>query len=69
VLGGGGEPVSSWTTTFAVEDADAAVRAVRDGGGTVDAEPADSPYGRFAAVRDPFGVPFNVMTPAPEAGT
>ncbi|TDB92872.1 VOC family protein [Actinomadura sp. 7K534] len=69
VLGGGGDPVPSWTTTFAVEDADAAVRAVRDGGGTVDAEPQDSPYGRYASVRDPFGVPFNVMKPAPESGT
>ncbi|MGP4028558.1 VOC family protein [Actinomadura sp. 3N407] len=69
VLGGGDAPVPSWTTYFAVDDADAAVRAVRDGGGTVDAEPVDSPYGRFAAVRDPFGVPFMVMKPAPDAGT
>ncbi|XRQ15623.1 VOC family protein [Actinomadura welshii] len=67
VLGGGGAaPVPCWTTTFAVADADAAVQAVRDGGGAVDTEPEDSPYGRYAAVRDPFGVPFNVMKPAPE---
>ncbi|MFG2089987.1 MULTISPECIES: VOC family protein [unclassified Spirillospora] len=65
-LGGGGPRVPSWTTTFAVDDADAAVRTVRDAGGTVDAEPVDSPYGRYAAVRDPFGVPFNVGRPAPE---
>ena len=69
VLGGGKEPVPSWTTTFAVEDADVAVRTVRGGGGTVEAEPQDSPYGRYASVRDPFGVPFNVMKPAPESGT
>jgi hypothetical protein len=65
VLGGGG-PVSSWTTYFSVDDADEAVRKVRAGGGTVDSEPQDSPYGRSAAVRDPFGVPFHVMKPAPD---
>lgn len=65
-LGNGGSQVPSWTTTFAVGDADTAVRTVREGGGTADSEPVDSPYGRYAAVRDPFGVPFNVMKPAPE---
>lgn len=66
VLGGGTTPVSAWMTYFAVDDADEAVRKVRAGGGTVDSEPQDSPYGRSAAVRDPFGVPFHVMRPAPE---
>ncbi|NDU71141.1 VOC family protein [Actinomadura sp. DSM 109109] len=66
VLGGSAEPASSWTTYFAVEDADAAVRKVRAGGGTVDSDPQDTPYGRTATVRDPFGVPFHVMKPAPE---
>lgn len=65
VLGGGGEPVPSWTTYFGVDDADAAVRTVRDSGGTVDSEPVDTQYGRYASVRDPFGVPFHVMKPAP----
>lgn len=68
VVGGGSAEVPSWTTYFAVDNADEAVRKVRAGGGTVDAEPADSPYGRSAAVRDPFGVPFHVMKPAPEPG-
>ncbi|WP_433461513.1 VOC family protein [Spirillospora sp. CA-128828] len=65
LLGGGDGPVSSWTTYFSVDDADEAVRRVRAGGGTVDSEPQDTPYGRSAAVRDPFGVPFHVMKPAP----
>jgi predicted enzyme related to lactoylglutathione lyase len=69
VLGNGPGPVPSWMTYFAVEDADEAVRKVRAGGGTVDSEPADSPYGRSAAVRDPSGVPFHVMKPAPEPGS
>ncbi|WP_433225693.1 VOC family protein [Actinomadura formosensis] len=69
VVGGGSAEVPSWTTYFAVDNADEAVRKVRAGGGTVDAEPADSPYGRSAAVRDPFGVPFHVMKPAPEPGS
>ncbi|MFA1537437.1 VOC family protein [Actinomadura monticuli] len=66
VVGGGSAEVTSWTTYFAVDDADEAVRKVRAGGGSVDSGPADSPYGRSAAVRDPFGVPFHVMKPAPE---
>ncbi|WP_141586138.1 VOC family protein [Actinomadura sp. WMMA1423] len=65
-LGGGDDPVPSWTTYFAVDDADEAVRKVRAGGGTVESEPEDTPYGRSATVRDPFGVPFHVMKPAPE---
>src|SRR5690606_5048641 len=65
-LGNGGSQVPSWTTTFAVGDADTAVRTVREGGGTAASEPVDSPCGRYAAARDPFGVPFTVMKPAPE---
>ncbi|GAA4384828.1 VOC family protein [Actinomadura verrucosospora] len=66
VLGGGDGPVSSWLTYFAVDDADEAVRKVRAGGGAVDSEPEDTPYGRAASVRDPFGVPFQVIKPAQE---
>lgn len=68
VLGNGRTAVPTWMTYFAVADADEAVRKVTAGGGTVDSGPADSPYGRSAAVRDPFGVPFHVMKPAPEQG-
>ncbi|MGI5169357.1 VOC family protein [Spirillospora sp. CA-253888] len=55
---------STWLTTFEVEDADAAVRRVREGGGELLEEAQDSPYGRFAKVADPFGVPFMVMKSA-----
>ncbi|QXJ19968.1 VOC family protein [Actinomadura graeca] len=63
-----GEPgaaETSWISYFDVADADEAVRRVRAGGGTVDEEPQDTPYGRIAAVRDPFGAPFRVMKTAP----
>jgi predicted enzyme related to lactoylglutathione lyase len=55
----------SWATYFEVEDADAAVRIVRENGGAVVSEPEDSPYGRVASVADPFGVEFRVMRSAP----
>ncbi|WP_067465315.1 VOC family protein [Actinomadura macra] len=60
---------ASWVTYFDVADADEAVRRVRAGGGTVDEEPQDTPYGRIATVRDPFGVPFRVMKTAPTPGS
>ncbi|TDD95867.1 VOC family protein [Actinomadura rubrisoli] len=62
-------PAPSWISYFDVADADEAVRRVRAGGGTVDAEPAETPYGRIASVRDPFGVPFRVMKTAPTPGS
>jgi predicted enzyme related to lactoylglutathione lyase len=55
-------PSSSWLTYFQVEDTDAAVRRAIDAGGTSPAEPWDSPYGRIAALEDPFGVKFRVTS-------
>jgi predicted enzyme related to lactoylglutathione lyase len=52
---------SRWVTYFAVEDADAAVRAATDAGGIVEKPAQDSPYGRFAVLQDPFGATFSVM--------
>jgi predicted enzyme related to lactoylglutathione lyase len=52
---------SRWVTYFAVEDTDAAVRIATDAGGTVEKPAQDSPYGRFAMLRDPFGATFSVM--------
>ncbi|WP_322747074.1 MULTISPECIES: VOC family protein [unclassified Frankia] len=57
-------PSSSWITYFEVEDTDAAVRRVLDGGGACPGEPQDSPYGRVAIVEDPFGVAFHVIASA-----
>ncbi|NLE82461.1 MAG: VOC family protein [Rhodococcus sp.] len=52
-------PASSWGTLFQVENADAAVAAAREHGGTAsDAE--DMQYGRMAQVTDPFGAQFTV---------
>lgn len=51
----------SWAIYFSVDDADAAVRRATEAGGEVQFGPDDSPYGRFAAVSDPFGAVFNVI--------
>jgi predicted enzyme related to lactoylglutathione lyase len=56
-------PSSSWLTYFQVEDTDAAVRRAVDAGGTSPREPWNSPYGRVAAVQDPFGVNFRIVDP------
>lgn len=53
--------VPMWVVYFAVNDADQAVQRVKDGGGTLAGGPWDSPYGRVADVRDPFGVEFRVI--------
>ena len=47
---------AAWSTYVAVDDADAAVRAVRDAGGTIEREAADAgPGGREARIADPQG--------------
>jgi uncharacterized protein len=55
------EAPSGWQTCFAVTSADEAVTAVGSAGGTVLTPPLDTPFGRFAVVRDPWGAPFEVM--------
>ncbi len=55
-----------WHVYFAVTDADAAVAKVTELGGTVLAEPFDTPVGRMALVRDPQGAMFSVIQPAPQ---
>ena len=54
---------SHWVAYFAVADADAAVSAVEAGGGAVLMPAQDTPYGRMAAVADPFGATFMLMQP------
>ena len=56
---------SHWLVYFAVADADAAVRAVESAGGRVVAPAKDTPYGRMAAVADPYGAVFMVMQADP----
>jgi PhnB protein len=43
------------TLHLTVDDVDALVSRIGASGGRVDREPADSPFGRIAVVRDPFG--------------
>jgi predicted enzyme related to lactoylglutathione lyase len=52
---------TGWQTCFAVASADAAVDVVGSAGGTVLTVPMDTPFGRFAVVRDPWGASFEVM--------
>jgi len=52
---------SSWSTTFEVDDTDAAVERAIAAGGTA-GEVEDMIYGRFAQLTDPFGVEFSVIT-------
>ncbi|GLZ13844.1 hypothetical protein Acsp04_40790 [Actinomadura sp. NBRC 104425] len=61
-----GEPgaaSSQWLSYFEVDDVDSAVRAVQAAGGALDGEPWNSPYGRMAHVRDPFGAEFRLVRP------
>ena len=53
-----------WNVYFAVADADACVATARSSGGTVMMEPIDTSAGRMAALADPAGASFSVITPA-----
>ena len=50
-----------WLPYFAVESIEAAVTAVRDGGGEVMADPVEVPAGKFALFADPQGAVFAVF--------
>jgi predicted enzyme related to lactoylglutathione lyase len=65
-LGMPAEIPANWLVYFTVEDADAAVAKVENGGGSVMNGPIDIPVGRFAVVSDQFGATFAVMQPAEE---
>jgi predicted enzyme related to lactoylglutathione lyase len=54
-----------WMTWFAVDDPDATVAKAKSLGATIPMEPADAPYGRFAAVSDPWGAVFCLLKPKP----
>lgn len=56
---------TGWTIYFAAADVDAMAERVKQHGGRVHAGPMDIPHvGRFAAVADPQGVTFSIMTGA-----
>lgn len=56
-----GEQPAAFRLYFAVDDCDAAVATVRELGGRVTEEPADSPFGRLATVADDQGAVFTVI--------
>jgi len=56
---------ASWTTYFAVPDADAAVAKLTERGGSVLRAPWDTPFGRLAIVSDNQGAPFAIMSQIP----
>jgi predicted enzyme related to lactoylglutathione lyase len=52
----------NWSTTFAVEDTDAAAKRAEELGASVIVPPFDIPnVGRYAVVQDPVGVVFGIM--------
>jgi uncharacterized protein len=53
---------NAWHTYFSVADTDDAVAMVVKGGGTVLREARDTKVGRIAAVADPDGAPFRVIS-------
>jgi predicted enzyme related to lactoylglutathione lyase len=61
------EVPAHWQVYFAVEDTDAVVDQVKQGGGSVMVEPIDIPAGRFAILTDPHGASFAVIALSDEA--
>ena len=59
----GDQPNPRWLTYFAVDDADASATSAGRLGGDVLFPPQDSPFGRFAVLRDPQGATFNAIRP------
>jgi len=58
---------SHWMVYFAVGDTDGTAAAAERLGGGVIAAPMDSPYGRFAVLRDPQGAAFTAIRPPTES--
>ncbi len=51
---------AGWTVYFGADDVDAAVAKLVELGGTVLAQPENTPYGRIAQVADPTGARFSI---------
>jgi uncharacterized protein len=56
-----------WHVYFAVDDADAAAAKVTEQGGSLLADPFDTPVGRIAVVRDPQGAVFSIIKPGSQS--
>ncbi len=53
-----------WNVYFAVTGADATAAKAAELGGSVLAEPFDTPVGRMAVISDPQGATFSILQPA-----
>jgi predicted enzyme related to lactoylglutathione lyase len=67
MMGGPSGAPAHWLTYFAVADADAAVAAAQQGGGSVVMPLEDTPFGRMGVLTDPFGATFAVVQLPAEA--
>ena len=56
-----------WHVYFAVTGADATVAKAAELGGSVLAEPFDTPVGRMAVISDPQGATFSILQPAEQS--
>jgi predicted enzyme related to lactoylglutathione lyase len=54
-----------WVAYFKYDDVDAGFELARELGGELVDEPDDSPYGRWATVRDPQGAVFRLISTRP----
>jgi predicted enzyme related to lactoylglutathione lyase len=61
ISGMGGDAPPHWMTYFLLDDVDAGFDRARELGGELLSEPFDSPYGRYARLRDPQGAVFSLI--------
>ena len=57
---------AGWSCCFAVSSVNDVVDTVQGKGGTVTMPAADTFFGRFAVVEDPWGAPFSIMQSLPD---
>lgn len=57
-----------WHVYFAVADVDTAAAKITELGGSLLADPFDTPVGRIAVARDPQGAVFSIIKPASQPG-
>ncbi len=50
-----------WMSYFTVDNADAAVTRITEGGGKVQVPPFDTPFGRITVATDPYGAAFTAI--------
>ena len=58
-----GDPNQQWKINFRVRDLDRMTSQLRANGSTVEVDPENYPYGRFAKLRDPEGNPIELWEP------